>query len=139
MKKAEELKEMLCEELEAIASTGNISRSDLDDVSKLTESLKNLYKIEMLEEASEYSQDGEWEARGNYARGNMRSNRNYSYDDDMDNMNRNSYARRRGTHYVRGHYSRADVSERLDSMMNNSRLTEEERDTLERAMDMLGK
>lgn len=82
------LKEKLCEELEEIARKPEMSAGDLEAVHKLTDTIKNIDKIVMLEEDGEYSQAGDWEmeGRGTYGRGS-------------------SYANR-GKHYVRGHYSR---------------------------------
>lgn len=74
-----ELKEMLCRELEEIAKKQELSAGDLETVHKLTDTIKNIDKIEMLDE--EYSESG-------YSRNGG-----------------NSYANR-GEHYVRGHYSR---------------------------------
>lgn len=84
------LKESLCKELSDIAQKGAISAGDLDAITKLTDSIKDLGEIMEMEEGGEYSLrggDGMWTAEGSYGRGN-------------------SYAGRRGTHYVRGHYSR---------------------------------
>lgn len=78
MESMHELRGMLCDELDEIARKGEMSAGDLDAVHKLTDTIKNIDKIDML--------DG-----------------GYSYDDDYNRGN--SYARR-GTHYVRGHYSR---------------------------------
>lgn len=89
----DKLKEMLCTELEDYADRKSLSTSDLDMIHKLTDTIKNLGKIEMLEDKDGYSE-------------------HYPYDDKGS-----SYARR-GTHYVRGHYSRdndeKDYSERYD-------------------------
>lgn len=81
------LRNTLCNELEEFASKGELNTGDLDVIHKLTDTIKNTYKIEMYEDGG-YSRGGEWEAdmRGAYGRGN-------------------SYANR-GQHYVRGHYSR---------------------------------
>lgn len=64
------LREMLCEELEEIGEKREMSAGDLDAVHKLTSSIKNILKIEMLEDGG-YSGDGEWMAdmRGTYGRG----------------------------------------------------------------------
>lgn len=90
MKALDDLRDMLCEELDGIAKKPEMSAGDLEAVHKLTDTIKNIDKIYMMEEGNGYSQAGDWElgARGNYERGN-------------------SYANR-GKHYVRGHYSRAD-------------------------------
>lgn len=79
----------------------------LDNLYKLTDVVKNIGKIEMLEGEQEeggyserrysrgngYSRGGDWEARGHFGGG-------HSYDEGGS-----SYAGR-GQHYVRGHYSR---------------------------------
>lgn len=79
----DKLYEMLCKEVEEIAKKGELSAGDLDTVHKLTDTMKNIDKIEMLEEGN-YSQGngyaqngGGWEAQGNYDRGNS-YRRNYS-------------------------------------------------------------
>lgn len=91
----ESLADKLCKELDEIANKTELSAGDLEIAHKLTATLKNIYKIEMLEADDGYSRAGEWEAdmRGTYGRGN-------------------SYANR-GMHYVRGHYSRHDGRERM--------------------------
>lgn len=80
MKDLYKLKRKLCEELEKLGGDEELSIGTLDVVHKLTDTIKNIDKILMLEE------DGY-------------SGRNH-YDDGGD-----SYAPRR-VHYVRGHYSR---------------------------------
>lgn len=90
MKALHNLKEMLCRELEELAEKENLSMGDLDLAHKLTDTIKNIDKIVMLEEEKGYSRAGGWEARGTYGR----------YNDGG-----NSYAGR-GEHYVQGHYSR---------------------------------
>lgn len=67
MKYINELKERLCEELEEIAEKGDLSAGDLEAAHKLTDTIKNIDKIMVLEEDG-YSNDGDWEARGAYAR-----------------------------------------------------------------------
>ena len=125
------LREMLCKELDEIAEKREMSAGDLDAIQKLTSSIKNTYKIEMLEDGG-YSRDGEWEAdmRGTYGRGS-------------------SYARR-GTHYVRGHYSRDGEGDRyserysrdgmrehIESMMRDAQ-DDRTREALRRCLDDLG-
>lgn len=108
MQTMHDLKEILCRELDEIRrkSNGSISMSDLDKMHKLTDTIKNIDKIAMLEDDEEgYSErrdsmgrysrgDGHWQAEGMYSRA--------PYDE-----NGSSYARR-GRHYVRAHYSRDD-------------------------------
>lgn len=126
MKAMYELRDMLCKELDELVRKGELGAGDLEIAHKLTDTIKNLDKIERLEDddgySSRYSRDGNWEAdmRGTYGRGS-------------------SYARR-GSHYVRGHYSRTDGMERmreqLDRMMGD---TDDERvkDALRRAVSMM--
>lgn len=97
-----ELKDKLCKELDEIARKPEMGAGDLEIIHKLTDTIKNIDKIEMLEDGDGYSMDGDWEARGSY--------RGRDYDDGSSNANR-------GMHYVRGHYSRA----RRDSMGRYSR------------------
>lgn len=95
------LKEKLWEELEEIDRKPEIGPGDLELVHKLTDTIKNIDKICMLEEGEGYSEVMDGDA---YWRGS-------------------SYANR-GKHYVRGHYSRGggDYSERRrDSMGRYSR------------------
>lgn len=104
MKSLYNLKEMLCNELEEMTQKDELSMGDLDIAHKLTNTIKNIGKIEMLEDGDGYSRGGDWEARGRFGR----------YDEGGS-----SYARR-GTHYVRGHYSRDDggYSEHSGSLMD---------------------
>ena len=44
------LREMLCKELDENADKREMSAGDLDAIQKLTSSIKNTYKIEMLED-----------------------------------------------------------------------------------------
>lgn len=122
------LKDMLCKELKQYEARTKLNLADLDAVHKLTDTIKNIDKIEMLEddgEMDEYS-EARYPRRGGYA-----------YDDGG-----NSYARG-GRHYVRGHYSRdgggysrdgsADrVMEMMRDMMEDA--SPEEQKTIERMM-----
>lgn len=100
----DKLKDMLCEELEQIVKKGELSAGSLDIIHKLTDSIKNISKIEMLEEASDYS---EYSERKSYAR------RGSSYDDGGSSYRGgSSYARKRDS---MGRYSRAGGSNRAYS------------------------
>lgn len=132
MRAMQDLKKMLCEELDKIAEKGELSAGSLETAHKLTDTIKNIDKIEMLEDDGGYSErhrdsmgryarhGGDWEARGRY-------------DDDGA-----SYGRR-GEHYVRGHYSREEGKERM--MRSFGELMEdaspEQRKIIERAMNEL--
>lgn len=123
-----DLREMLCEELDEYNrdAKNGLNERALDTVHKLTDTIKNIDKIMMLEDG-DYSRTGEWEAdmRGSYDR-----TENYSRG--------NSYANR-GRHYVRGHYSRGDGRERMISDIENMMqdATGAERDAYKRALDIL--
>ena len=58
MKSMKELREMMCEELEDIARKGELGAGDLEIVHKLTDTIKNIDKIDMLESEGGYSSGG---------------------------------------------------------------------------------
>jgi hypothetical protein len=125
MRNYDDLREMLCNELSDLYNEtmkkGGASAAELDAIRDITSSIKNIYKIEMFED-EEYSHGGDWQAdmRGTYGRGS-------------------SYARR-GTHYVRGHYSRADSMEHLREQINDMmRETDDDRvkEALRRAASLM--
>lgn len=151
MKALYELKDMLCKELEEIAGKGELTAGSLETVHKLTDTIKNIDKIMMLEEEDGYSerggmyserrdsrgrysreggysQAGDWEARGRFGGG-------HTYDEGGS-----SYAGRE-RRYVRGHYSREDGKDRmlheLGEMMEGA--DPEQRRILERAMQEIRK
>ena len=121
----EDLKDLLCAELEDYAEkgkkSGKMSMGDLDSIHKLTDTVKNILKIDMLEEESGYSEDGHYMGEGRIY--------GTSYDDDM------SYARggRRG-------YSRDDgkayMMEQLEDMMEDAEKPAE-KEALRRCMEAL--
>ena len=102
MEYIDKIKKMLCKELDEYAMKSKLTGGDLDMIWKLTDTVKNLDKISMLEESEGYSE----------ARGGMR-NRSYmhgsSYDDDM------MYSERRG----RGRYAKRDSMGRYSSDMGD--------------------
>ena len=101
MEYIEKIKKMLCKELDEYAMKSKISGSDLDMIWKLTDTVKNLDKIEMLEDEGGYS-----EARGGRSRSYMGGS---SYDDDM------MYSERRG----RGRNAKRDSMGRYSSDMDD--------------------
>ena len=80
MEKLHDLKEKLCEELEDYARKQDMGAGDLEVIHKLTDTIKNIDKICMLEGEDGYSQSSGYDGGSSYAN--------------------------RGRHYVRGHYSR---------------------------------
>lgn len=158
-----DLKDLLCAELEDYAEngkkSGKMSMGDLDSIHKLTDTVKNILKIDMLEGETGYSEDGAYMGEGriygtsyddgmrrgagySYARGRGRyakrdsmgrySSRGMSYDDDM------SYAR--GSRVVNRGYSRDDgkayMMEQLEDMMEDAEKPAE-KEALRRCMEAL--
>lgn len=120
-----ELKEKLCRELEEVARKPEMGAGDLELIHKLTDTIKNIDKIDALEDDG-YSRDGDWEmeGRGRYNRGS-------------------SYARRRdsrGRYTSDRRYSRDDAKthmiEQMEQMMNGTQ-NEREREIIRRAMEQL--
>ena len=161
----EDLKDLLCAELEDYAEKGKkankMSAGDLEAIHKLTDTVKNIMKIDVLKEEAGYSEDGHYMGEGriygtsyesgyserggsSYARGRGRYARRdsmgrysrdggMSYDDDM------SYARG-GRGGNRGGYSRDDgkeyMMEQLEGMMEQAQKPAE-KEALRRCMDAL--
>ena len=99
-----DLKDLLCSELEDYAEkgkkSGKMSMGDLESIHKLTDTVKNIMKIDALKEELGYSEDGRY----------MGAGRIYgtSYDGGMSYEGGSSYARGRGRYAKRdsmGRYS----------------------------------
>lgn len=94
--------------------SGKPTVPELDRIHKLTDTIKNIDKIEALEDG--YSEAGEWRADGK--------------------MYGTSYARRRDS---MGRYSKTgDIIDRLHSMMNDAE-TSRKREAIKRCLAELGK
>lgn len=147
----DDLKDLLCAELEDYAEkgkkSGKMSMGDLESIHKLTDTIKNILKINMLEEDGGYSEDGHYMGEGriygtsyesgyserggsSYARGRGR----YAKRDSMGR-----YSRDGGMPY-RGGYSRDDgkeyMMEQLEEMMEQAQKPAE-KEALRRCMDAL--
>lgn len=133
------LKQMLEKELGLLAMQDEINPSSLQQIHTLTDSIKNILKIEMLE--------GEGEYEGEYSGEPYSRNRSYDraygmYGDDS------SYARRRRDsmgRYTRDYsgrrrYSRGDgeseMTEHLERLMNEAQ-TEKDKQVIQRAISAL--
>ncbi len=155
------LKEMLCRELEEFSRRDSIESYDLDTIHKLTDTIKNIDKIEMLEEGG-YSQargggGGRGGGRGgggysreggggysqegggsSYAGGSSYGDGGYSGEDSFGDGGGYSQARRRRDE--RGRYSRDDgrdhMVNQLESMMGRVS-SEQDRETLRRMIDQM--
>ena len=165
----EDLKDLLCAELEEYAEkgkkSGKMSMGDLESIHKLTDTVKNILKIDTLTEELGYSEDGHYMGEGriygtsyesgyserggsSYARGRGRYARRdsmgrYSRDDGMSYDDDMSYARggrggNRGG--MRGGYSRDDgkeyMMERLGELMDEAEKPAE-REALKKCMQAL--
>ena len=137
MEYIEKIKKMLCKELDEYAMKGKISGSDLDMIWKLTDTVKNLDKIEMLEDGDSY--DGYSEMReypymrgSSYARGRGR----YAKRDSMGRYSSEGGSYDGGSSYddysetrMDRRYSRDDAK---DHMMNKLGSMMEDADPNER-------
>ena len=149
-----DLKDLLCAELEDFAEkgkkSGKMSMGDLESIHKLTDTVKNIMKIDVLEEEVGYSEDGHYMGEGriygtsyddgmhrdggySYARG-----RRYARRDSMGRYSRDDGMRYRGG--MRGGYSRDDAKsymiEQIEEMMETAEKPAE-KEALRRCMDAL--
>lgn len=132
MKTYEELKDMLCEELEQVVAKGTLSAGDLDVVHKLTDTIKNIEKIEMFDDGG------------------------YSGDDDITyrGMNRGGYSRTDGMSYRRGRDSRGrytsmrggrysyaegkdELKSKIEEMLEDDTLSGTQRNALQKAWEVI--
>ena len=128
-----DLKEKLCDELEEIAHKPEMGAGDLEIVHKLTDTIKNICKIDMLEKDGGYSRDGDWEARGSYNRGSSYRGRK------RDSMGRYSRDGRRDMREDRMYSrdgSRDRMMDHLEDMMQEAG-SEKEREAIRRCMSQL--
>ena len=151
MEYIEKIKKMLCKELDEYAMKQKLTGGDLDMIWKLTDTVKNLDKISILEE----SEEGYSEARGGRGRGGRSYMGGSSYDDDMmysERRGRGSNARRDsmgryssegGSSYedypedrMDGRYSRDDAKDHLMDKLGEAMRTADpnEREILKEAM-----
>lgn len=136
------LKEKFMDELYALEeraekSSARINDADLNKIHKLTDTIKNIDKIEMLEEGGGYSEESNWMADGrmygtsyddgsSYARGrrgNVKRDSMGRYSRDMMHHDGDmSYGRDGRMGSMRGGYSRdggkEEVMELLDEAMS---------------------
>ena len=149
-----DLKDLLCSELEDYAEngkkSGKMSMGDLDSIHKLTDTVKNILKIDMLEGETGYSEDGAYMGEGriygtsydgydrgaSYARGRGR----YAKRDSMGRYSRDDVYMRRDGRGMRGGYSRdegkAYMMEQLEDMMEDAEKPAE-KEALRRCMEAL--
>lgn len=131
------LEEMCCRELDKIIERGELSSSALQQAHMLTDTVKNVYKIEMLcggegeysrDGGSSYANRGQHYVRGHYSRDG--GNGGGSYGRNGGGYSRDSYGR-----YSRDG-GRDDMVQRLEQMMEQTN-NPNERDAYKRALEQL--
>lgn len=128
MENLHKMKELLERELDGYCKRGELSAGSLDVIHKITDTIKNIDKIMMLEGGGEYSRGG---------------GRPILHD------NWDSYGGpRAGTHYVAGYYRREDgdgytredgrdvMRRRIHEMMDGA--SDKDREALRRCLDSMG-
>lgn len=144
MKHIEKIKEMLNSELEIFGKKNALTVTDLERIHKLSDTIKNLDKITILEEESGYSEDADFigdgrvygtsyaRGRGRYAKrdrmGRYSSDYGTSYDDDYSE-------RRMGRGYSRGDAT-DHMMKQLGEMMDDTN-DPKEREALKECMRAL--
>ena len=133
MEYIEKIKKMLCKELDEYAMKSKLSMSDIDVIHKLTDTVKNLDKISLLEQDNEgYSETYPYYMGGSsYARG-----RRYAKRDSMGRYSSEGGSYEGGSSYddyserTDRRYSRDDAKNhmmnKLGSMMENADPNERE-------------
>jgi len=141
MKVYEQIKDMLCDELEEIAKKKELTSSNLDVLDKAVDIIKDIDTINAMEQ--EYGSEG---YSNGYSNGYYSRYPYYMYDGEMGN----SYARGRGANAKRdsmGRYSRddgysmndgysRDTKEELRMMMDRAK-DEREKEALRKAYDSM--
>ncbi len=150
MKVYDQIKEMLCDELEEIAKKNELTTNSLDVLYKGIDILKDIKSIETMEmeyPSEGYSQDGH--PQNYWGRMPM-----YAYDDGMNMVGGNSYARGRGSNanrdsrgrYSSDGYSRnysmdgysGDTKEELQRLMSTTQ-NDREREAIRKALDSIAR
>lgn len=127
MKYIEDLKEMLCDELDKIASKGELTAGSLDTVQKLSHSLKSVLTIMAMEGYGDSYDDMSYE--GSYERGGNRGRSGRGRErDSMGRFTSRSYARD-----GRGRSRRMYSGDEYDEVMEDPRV----RQALQKALEKM--
>lgn len=86
-----DLRETLCTNLDQYARKGSLSRTDLETVQMLTDTIKNVDKISMMEEEGNSYGMGNWNANGSYSNGMRMSGRRSSRDGYQNDYSNEAY------------------------------------------------
>lgn len=146
MKHIEELREMLCEELDKLAEKGELTAGSLETVDKLAHAIKSIDTIMAMEDYSEDGMyyDGSYNNGTSYARGR---GRNAKRDSMGRYSSRSSYARggnqggnrgggNRGGSSRDGYSGNEEFIDELESMMTEAS-NEKERMAIRKVMEMM--
>lgn len=130
MKHIEDLRDMLCEELEKFSKKGSLTAGSLETIDKLAHAIKSIDTIMAMEEYSEddgYYDDGYSRSYSSYARGRGR------------NARRNSNGRysRKGS-YDMGYSGHESLNEELSELMENVS-NDRDRMVIKKVMDLMQK
>lgn len=150
MKVYEQIKDMLCDELEGIAKKKELTTNSLEVLYKGIDIIKDISTIEAMEQEYGNSHDGGYS--GGYSGGYYGRMPYYMYDDGMGGHG-NSYARGRGSNARRdsmgryssegrsyGHYDdySGDTKEELQRLMNSAQ-NDREREAIRKALDSMNR
>lgn len=128
----EELKMKLTDELDRYSRKENMNASDLDLVHKLTDTVKNICKIRMMEEAEEYQGDDSRAAyrsmQGRDRMGRYTSRDDRSYHEDWTGTRR-GYSRDGAKEYM---------TSELEDLMSKAK-TSTEREALRACIDRISR
>lgn len=133
MKVYDDIKDMLCDELQEIAKKKELTTNSLEVLYKGVDILKDLSTIKAMEQEYGYSQDG------GYSQGYWNRTPFYMYDGDMSHGR--SYAQRDERGRYSSDYSRndgysGDTREELRQMMNRAS-NDKEREAIRKALDSM--
>lgn len=142
MKSMLQLKERLCKELEDLGRKETMSDREIDQIQKLTSSIKNIGKIGTMEAEGMYDEDSPSYRSGRYMGG--------SYDDGMGGSYRRGRGYRDGSYgdggydidgtwrMRKGSYDdgRSEMADHLESMLSKASSTHE-KDVIRRAIEDL--
>lgn len=136
-----DVKETISKDLEQYARKGSLTRNDLEAVHMMVDTLYKACKTSMIEDEGYSYGEGEWNASGNYSNANRRTGMGGNNSYGNNSYGNNSYGNG-NSYYRRNNYSRANdenqmIMDRIDEMMSDSRMSQDEREILQRTRDML--
>lgn len=134
-KQYDKLKDMLCRELEMVNQRGSMNQNDIEKIFKITTSIKNIDKIQMMDDESGMSMTGMRNSYGG-TRGLMTYRGDVSYEGDRGYRDGSSYRRDSMGRYSRGNENLL-ITKEIDRMLSDNDLTESERNTLTKALEIM--